>query len=72
MFFGLTNSPATFQTMMNVILQDLIMEGLVCIYLDDILIYLKTLAEHQAIVKHVLERLCKHWLYLRPEKCEFE
>ena len=46
MFFGLTNSPATFQTMMNDIFQDLIMEGLVCIYLDDILIYSKSLAEH--------------------------
>ena len=39
MFFGLTNSPATFQTMMNDIFQDLIMEGVVCVYLDDILIY---------------------------------
>jgi Reverse transcriptase (RNA-dependent DNA polymerase) len=41
MFFGLTNSPSTFQTMMNNIFQDLIMEGMVCIYLDDILIFTK-------------------------------
>jgi Reverse transcriptase (RNA-dependent DNA polymerase) len=46
MFFGLTNSPATFQIMMNVIFQDLIMEGHVCVYLDDILIFTKMLAEH--------------------------
>src|SRR3979490_2600880 len=46
MFFGLTNSPATFQMMMNNIFQDLIMEGVICVYIDDILIYLKTRAEH--------------------------
>ena len=39
MFFGLTNSPATFQTMMNDILRDLIDEGHVTVYLDDILIF---------------------------------
>ena len=41
MFFGLTNSPATFQTMMNNIFQDLIMAGVICIYIDDIFIYSK-------------------------------
>ena len=45
MFFGLTNSPSTFQTMMNDIFHDLIMEGVVCVYLDDILIFSKTLEE---------------------------
>jgi hypothetical protein len=43
MFFGLTNSPATFQTMMNEIFQDLISEGVVCVYLDDILIFKETM-----------------------------
>jgi hypothetical protein len=43
MFFGLTNSPSTFQTMMNDIFQDLIMEGVVCVYLDDILIFMKSI-----------------------------
>ena len=43
MFFGLTNSPATFQTMMNDIFQELITEGVVVIYLDDILIFTETL-----------------------------
>ena len=46
MFFGLTNSPATFQTMMNEIFQDLIMEGVISIYINDILIFTKTLEEH--------------------------
>ena len=39
MFFGLTNSPATFQTMMNTIFRDLIDEGSVTIYMDDIAIH---------------------------------
>ena len=72
MFFGLTNSPATFQTMMNEIFQDLVMEGVVSIYLDDILVFTKTLAEHRRITRLVLERLRQHHLYLKPEKCEFE
>ncbi len=46
MFFGLTNSPATFQWMMNDIFRDLIGEGKVTIYLNDILIFSKNLDEH--------------------------
>ena len=46
MMFGLTNVPATFQTMMNDIFRDLIVEGKICIYLDDILIFFQDLAEH--------------------------
>ncbi len=49
MFFGLTNSPATFQWMMNDIFHDLIAEGKVTIYLDDILIFLKDLKEHREL-----------------------
>jgi len=55
MFFGLTNSLSTFQTMMNEIFQDLVMEGVVCVYLDDILIYTKTMEEHCHITHLVLE-----------------
>jgi transposase InsO family protein len=72
MFFGLTNSPATFQTMMNDLFQDLIARGVVCVYLDDILIYTKTLEEHRTITLEVLARLRAYKLYLKPEKCEFE
>jgi len=71
MFFDLTNSPATLQTMMNDIFRDLIMEGAVCVYLDNFLIFSQTLAEHQGIVHQVLQHLHEHRLYLRPEKCEF-
>jgi Reverse transcriptase (RNA-dependent DNA polymerase) len=47
MFFGLTNSPATFQTMMNDIFRDLINQGHVIIYLDDILIFTETMEEQR-------------------------
>jgi len=57
MFFGLTNSLATFQTMMNEIFQDLISEGVVCVYLDDILIFMETMEEHDQVTCLVLERL---------------
>jgi len=63
MFFSLTNSPATFQTMMDDIFKDLISEGMVVVYLDDILIFTKTLEEHQKITRRVLELLEKHKLY---------
>jgi len=72
MFFGLTNSPSTFQTMMNEIFQDLVMEGVVCVYLNDILIYTKTMEEHHHITHLVLEWLCEHKLFLQHDKCKFE
>ena len=46
MFFRLCNSPATLQTMMNDIFDNLISEGVVVVYLDDILIFTRTLEEH--------------------------
>ena len=39
MFFGLTNSPATFQTMMNAIFSEELLEGWLTIYMDDILVH---------------------------------
>jgi hypothetical protein len=72
MYFGLTNSPATFQMMMNEIFQDLITEGVVSVYLDDILIFTDSLEDHRRITCLVLDRMREHKLYLRPEKCGFE
>lgn len=57
MFFGLTNSPSTFHNLMNDIFHDLIAEGKVLVYLDDILIFTKTLEEHRQITSHVLQVL---------------
>ena len=68
MFFSLTNSPATFQTMMNDILRELINEGKVIVYLDDILISTDNLEEHRALTKRVLKILQDNKLFLKPEK----
>ncbi len=72
MFFGLTNLPTTFQWMMNDIFRNLIGEGKVTIYLDDILIFSKNLKEHREIVKRVLQCLRENKLFLKAEKCEFK
>ena len=62
MFFGLCNSPTTFQTMMNEIFAD--MEDVVVVYIDDIMIFTKgDLAQHQAKVKEVLQWLCDNDLF---------
>jgi len=71
MFFRMTNSPTTFQTMMNNVFRTVIAEGIVMVYLDDILIFTKTKEEHERAVWRVLEILTEHKLFLRPEKCEF-
>ena len=73
MFFGLTNSPATFQTMMNVIFAKEIAEGWLIIYMDNILVATKDdLQFHEKCVHQMLEKLKKHDLYLKPEKCVFK
>jgi hypothetical protein len=64
MYFGLTNSLATFQTMMNEIFQDLITEGVVSVYLDDILIFTNSLEEHSRITCLMLDHMYEHKLYL--------
>ena len=72
MFFGLTNSPATFQTMMNHLFRDLINKGKVVAYMDNIMIFTKTLEEHRIIVKEVLQILRDNKLSLKHTKCDFE
>src|SRR5882724_10940009 len=73
MFFGLMNSPSTFQTMMNNIFKELIDEGVVTIYMDVILNFGgQTQEQHHQIVVRVLNILCKHRLYLKVEMCTFE
>lgn len=72
MFFGLCNSPATFQTMMNDILRDFINRGVTLCYMDDILIFNEEKEEHRAVTMEILNTLRQHNLFLKPEKCEFE
>ena len=68
----MTNSPATFQALMNSVFADLIAKGDVAVYMDDILVYTPDLNEHRKVVCEVLKRLEHHDLYLKPEKCDFE
>ena len=71
MFFGMCNSPATFQAMMDEIFSDMIDECIVIIDMDDIFIFAPdetTLAEN---TKRVLTRLRDNDLFLKPTKCEF-
>jgi hypothetical protein len=72
MYFGLTNSLATFQTMMNEIFKDPITEGIICVYLDDILIFMNTFQKHHQITCLMLDHMHEHKLYLWLEKCKFE
>src|SRR6266567_9432587 len=81
MFFSLTNSPATFQMMMNTIFQTEVAKGWLSVYMVDIAIHtrrekqeteLQHLTRHRSFTHHVLDKLEKHDLYLKPEKCAFE
>ena len=65
----MTNLPATFQAIMNEILRDLINEGKVAAFVDDVLVGTKTKEGHNEIVKEVLKRLEKNDLYVKPKKC---
>ena len=71
MYFGLCNSPAMFQAMMNEIFTD--MDDIVAVYIDDLMIFTKTenQAEHDKIVLEVLRRLEGNDLFVKPEKCTF-
>ena len=71
MTFGLCNAPATFQTFMNNIFEDMINTGHVVVYLDDILIFAEDLMTLNNLSSEVLTHLEKHHLYLKPEKCSF-
>ena len=68
--FGLTNAPATFQTLMNSIFHDMI-NRCVLVYLDDILVYSRSLDEHVEHVRVVFERLSQHDLRVQRKKCSF-
>ena len=64
MFFGLCNSPATFQTMMNDILCPFINCNEAICYMDDILIYSSSLMDHWRITREILQTLCSYKLFL--------
>ena len=70
MFFGLTNSPVTFQTMMNKILQDLINTEKMASFIDNVIIGMEGEEEHDELVEEIVQRLVENNLYMKPEKCK--
>ena len=69
MFFGLTNSPAMFQAMMNDLLRDLVVEKKVAVFIDNVMVATETEEGHDEIVEEVLKRLEENDLFVKPEKC---
>ena len=69
MFFGITNSPAIFQAIINEILRDLINEEKVAAFVDDVLVGTETEEGYNEIVEEILKRLEENNLYIKPEKC---
>jgi hypothetical protein len=68
--YGLSNSPSSFQRLVDLVLKNL--KGTECwVYIDDIILFGKTAEEHAERLAHVLERLEKANLQLQPSKCVF-
>ena len=70
MFFGLTNSLATFQVMMNELLRDLINTGKVVVFIDDVIIETEMEEGYDELVAEVIKRMEENDLYIKPEKCK--
>jgi hypothetical protein len=70
MSFGLTNALAYFMYLMNKVFMEYL-DKFVVVFIDDILIFLKTEEEHESHLRLVLEKLRAHQLYAKFSKCEF-
>ena len=71
-FFGLTNSPATFQAMMNKLLRDLINTEKVAVFIDNVIIRTEEEEGHDELVAEVVKRFEENDLYVKPEKCKWK
>ena len=71
-FFGMCNSPATFQSLMDSIFTTMIDRKLVIIYMDDILIFAETKEKLRESTRMVLEKLWEHNLFLKAKKCKMQ
>ena len=70
MFFGLTNSLAKFQALMNELLRDLINIGKVAVFIDDVIVGTEMEEGHNELVAEVIRRLEENDLYVKLEKCK--
>ena len=68
MFFGLTNSPATFQAIVNKLLRDLINIEKVAVFIDNVIVGTEDEEEYNELVAEVMRRLEENDLYVKPEK----
>ena len=68
MFFGLTNSPAMFQTMMNELLRYLINTEKVVAFIDDVIVAMEDEERHDKLVAEIVKRLEENDLYMKLEK----
>ena len=68
MFFRLTNSPVTFQAMMNELLRDLINTGKVAVFINNVIVGTETEEGHDELVAEVIRRLEENDLYVKLEK----
>jgi len=68
MFFELTNSPATFQTMINELLRDLTNTGKMAAFIDNIIVGIEEEEGHDELVAEIIKRLEKNNLYVKLEK----
>jgi len=72
MYFGLTNSPTTFQTIINNLFHDLINQGDTATFINNILVAIDLKEEHDELVEEVLKRLKENDLFVKPEKCKWK
>ena len=72
MFFGLTNSPAMFQAMMNELLRDLTNTEKVAVFIDNVIVGMEIEEGHDELVAEVIRRLEENDLYIKLEKCKWK
>ena len=72
MFFRLTNSPATFQAMMNELLRDLINTGKVAVFIDNVIVGTETEEGYNELMTEIIKRLEENDLYVKLEKCKWK
>ena len=67
-YFGFTNSSGTFQTIMNNLFCDMINQGSMATFIDNIIVAMETEEEHDEIIEKVLKQLKENDLFIKPKK----
>ena len=70
MYFRLTNSPTTFQTMMNDLFCDMINQGNIATFIDNIIVAIETEKGHDKIIEEILKQLEENNFFVKLEKCK--